>query len=712
MDGRNPQRIQKHLEDETVQQRVRQNILRGREDLTVTIGRASELSGFSISQLRDWEKKGLLKPVRPELSDAKSATGQRQYPISELDKLAIIRELIDEGFPPGAIPPNIEEIWTSLQGSQSPTNINVSMPESRTSSEAGSNKYLPINKRMNMAYLDHFYWRFYASRALQLVLTLLAEDVLGTYSGLILPAKESYDRHIPDSSNLAEVGESLVGWLGQTRSFCTLLSPAPSFEYPSDFQILPLLAEGEQEAEDPTLVVVQRDEVSKLNLTRDVVETARCLLKPLYEDKWKWKKYFGEGMQDLINPGVDFTPRLPDRVLTHLTNIVVRLGGKNSDGEDRWRFCYILLPENQTLPLQQRSLVIRAMSRHVRHSVGMTTLTPEKYRTSLSVRAFQSGHIVYRQESSPEDTTLQFSEIEGPVRSNIAVPIGGETGEPLGVLYVTSYETNAFSPKDCRVLRIMTRMIEELLNGYNARKQLTRNLVDLIKDPETVDPSFREFWSENDFIRDIEGLLKDVQVRESYEAHGKVATTISADVSSLLIPDEISFIAVDIDHQDRIVRDYNEQMLRNLQKTIGQRIRDLLPALFTRYTDYKLYHIYGGRFYLFLRGFSLEKTKKNADRLKKALEGNVAFKQSDLLGSTYIIPDVSLHLAVTWYSYDKLKEFLETKQYQTIADVSSILYRTLDSVLKLGIDEGGNVIYGWDPETATFAAYRSDESRK
>ncbi len=258
----------------------------------------------------------------------------------------------------------------------------------------------------------------------------------------------------------------------------------------------------------------------------------------------------------------------------------------------------------------------------------------------------------------------------------------------------------------------MTRMIEELLNGYNARKQLTRNLVDLIKDPETVDPSFREFWSENDFIRDIEGLLKDVQVRESYEAHGKVATTISADVSSLLIPDEISFIAVDIDHQDRIVRDYNEQMLRNLQKTIGQRIRDLLPALFTRYTDYKLYHIYGGRFYLFLRGFSLEKTKKNADRLKKALEGNVAFKQSDLLGSTYIIPDVSLHLAVTWYSYDKLKEFLETKQYQTIADVSSILYRTLDSVLKLGIDEGGNVIYGWDPETATFAAYRSDESRK
>ncbi len=573
-------------------------------------------------------------------------------------------------------------------------------------------KYLPINKRMNMAYLDHFYWRFYASRALQLVLTLLAEDVPGTYSGLILPAKESYDRHIPDSSNLAEVGESLVGWLGQTRSFCTLLSPAPSFEYPSDFQVLPLLAEGEQEAEDPTLVVVQRDEVSKLNLTRDVVETARCLLKPLYEDKWKWKKYFGEGMQDLINPGVDFTPRLPDRVLTHLTNIVVRLGGTNSDGEDRWRFCYILLPENQTLPLQQRSLVIRAMSRHVRHSVGVTTLTPEKYRSSLSVRAFQSGHIVYRQELSPEDTTLQFSEIEGPVRSNIAVPIGGETGEPLGVLYVTSYETNAFSPNDCRVLRIMTRMIEELLHGYTARKQLTRNLVDLIKDPETTDPSFREFWSENDFIRDIEELLRNIQMRESYTAKEEFGTGFSPDSSIQLVSEQISFIAVDIDNQDGVVRNYDEQTLRNLQKTMGQRIRYLLPALFSRYKDCKLYYIYGGRFYLFLRGFTLEETKKNAGRLKKALEGNVAIKQSDLLGSTLIIPDVSLHLAAIWYSYDKLQQFVSMKQYQTVADVSSILYRTLDSVLKLGMDEGGNVIYAWDPETATFAGYRSNDYKE
>src|SRR5450755_367950 len=79
MEARNPQRIQKYLTDEAVQRRVQQNIQRSRKDLAVTIGRASELSGFSISQLRDLERKGLLNPFRPELADAKSATGQRQY---------------------------------------------------------------------------------------------------------------------------------------------------------------------------------------------------------------------------------------------------------------------------------------------------------------------------------------------------------------------------------------------------------------------------------------------------------------------------------------------------------------------------------------------------------------------------------------------------------------------------------------------------------
>ena len=720
MDGRNQKRIQTHLEDQTVQERILQNIQRGRGDLVVTIGRASELSGFSINQLRDWEKKGLLKPFRPESSEARGTSGQRQYPISELDKLAIIRELINIGFSPSAIPPDVDEIWQSIiQSSANKPNhtIGDNLQTLPTQSVNNQERFLPIGKRVDVAYNEQFYWRFYASHALMLALTLLTEDVSGTYSGLILPLRTRQpDDPQPDSSSLAEIGESLVGWLGQTRSFSTLFVPAPSFEYPSDFRVRPLSVNGKYERhlereEDRTLIFVQRDEVNKLHLTQDVVDTAKALLRPLYEDCQDWRKYFGEGMKDLISPGINFTPRLHDMVLTGLANMVVRLGGKKEDREDRWRFCYILLPANPHLPLQQRNLVVRAMSKNIRHAIGITTLTPERYRTSISIRAFQGGHIMYRQELSKQDVTQEALAVEGPVRSNIAVPIGGEVGDPLGVIYVASYDAYAFSEQDFRVLRIMARMIEALQKSYGIQRQLTENLVEMVREPETVDPSFKEFKSENDFISDIEEYLEQVKAQKIYEQKEDPESQNSPSSELQLDTNEISFIAIDIDGQDFIVRSYDEGTLRNLQKTIGQRIRDLLPALLTRYVDCTLYHIYAGRFYLFLRNFSLEESKKNAIRLKEALEGNIAIKLPDALGRTIIIQNVSLHLAVGWYTHKKLREFFEVEEYTTI-DISAILYRTLDSVLKLGMDEGGDVVYAWNPEAATFTAYLSEDTDK
>ncbi len=717
MDGRNQQRIRKHLEEHAAQERVLHSIQRGHGDLTVTIGRAAELSGFSISQLRDWEKKGLLKPFRPESSEARGASGQRQYPVSELDKLAIIRELINAGFSPSAIPTNVDEIWASIVRSSAirlEDTIGSNLQELPTFQINNQESSLPIGKRVDIAYNEHFYWRFYASHALMLALMLVTEDVFGTYSGLILPLKKRQpDDPQPDSSRLAEIGESLVGWLGQTRSFSTLFVPAPSFEYPSDFRMRSLSVNGEYERhlgaeEDRTLIFVQRDEVNKLNLTRDVVETAKSLLKPLYEDCQDWRKYFGEGMKDLVSPGINFTPRLHDMVLTGLANIVVRLGGKKEDGQDRWRFCYILLPENIHLPLQQRNLVVRAMSKNIRHSIGITTLTPERYRTSISIRAFQAGHIMYRQVLSPQDVTPETRAIEGPVRSNIAIPIGGEVGDPLGVIYVASYDACAFSEQDCRVLRMVARMIEALQRSYGIQRQLTENLIEVVKEPETVAPSFKEFKSENDFISDIEKYLEQVRTQKTYEKKEEIGVKDSTLSDLQSITRDISFIAIDIDDQDRIVRDYDEGTLRNLQKTIGQRVRDLLPALFTRYVDCTLYHIYAGRFYLFLRGFSLEDSRKNAIRLKDALEGNIAIKLPDVLGRTIIIQNVSLHLAVARYTDEKLKEFFEKQDYNVV-DVSAVLYRTLDSVLKLGMDEGGDVVYAWNQATATFTAYQSDD---
>src|SRR5579859_7357448 len=734
MNGRNLPKIKKHLEDKVAQERVRQNILRGRNEVMVSIGQAARVFSFSESQLRDWEKSGLLKPTRPkEATGSGNVTKQRQYSFEELDKLAIIHELINfANLTPGSIPPDIDKLWyslTSVEGRPqgSPHGARPSLADQEygahwRNDEEGltpiaasrQDPYKYILRRVETAYRNELGWRHYASRALLLALMLLYEDIPNTYAGLILPAQCAYSGD-PESDpvDLANLGESLVGWLGLTRSFYTFLTPEPAFEFPSDYRVLPLsrlFPEDNTFSEDRTLLVVQRDNAATLQIDPHALSVAHRLLVPLYEDRQDWYTYFGDGVRDLVYPGMDFTPRVSDAVLTSLADMVVHLGGKNHDGQDRWQFCCIMLPDNPRLPLQQRSLVVRAKSaRADRHIVGVTTVLPERYGTSLSLRAYQSGHIIYRPELAREDTTAQFQKLEGPICSNIAVPVGGETDPPLGVLYVASYDSAAFSLEDQRLLRVMARIIEELLRTYQARQQVTMDLVTLIDDPITVDSSFKEFSSETDFMQDLEALLTAVRQRIQPQTSHISASLPAPLVAPVNAQQEISFIAIELDGQERVANRYGDQTLKNLYKSVGLRIWGLLPALFTQFSDCKLYYMCAGRFYLVLHGFSLEKTRSNAERLRKALEGSILVRQSDLPGGSLIVPKLSAHLAVTWYAPEKLEEFLDPTQHRSIADVSSTLYHTLDFALNLGMNEGGNVIITWDRDTLTYVPYSPDD---
>src|SRR5207302_4168484 len=116
-----------------------------------------------------------------------------------------------------------------------------------------------------------------------------------------------------------------------------------------------------------------------------------------------------------------------------------------------------------------------------------------------------------------------------------------------GVIYIVSDEANAFSEDDQRVLRIISRMVEELLLTYRARRQGTVKLGDLITYPGIVDMSFREFSSENELLDNIEGLLTDIQTKS-------VTTRSPGNV--------VAFIAVDIDNQSSIASKYGDHVMR------------------------------------------------------------------------------------------------------------------------------------------------------
>src|SRR5947209_3735715 len=179
MEGRN-QEIIKYLQREDVQVRILQSIYRGRSEATVTISNAARLFGFTENQLRDWDEKGLLKPQRlmQELTQDGKSTKRRQYAPTELDKLAIIRELMNKGFSPGMIPPNIDEIWYSITSSNEPQYQPSIVDKNET-------KHLHIDQRIELAD-EEVFWRYFVSQALRLSIMLICEDIPDTLAGLIL----------------------------------------------------------------------------------------------------------------------------------------------------------------------------------------------------------------------------------------------------------------------------------------------------------------------------------------------------------------------------------------------------------------------------------------------------------------------------------------------------------------------------------------------
>ena len=92
MNEPNIERIRKYLQSKEVQERIQERMLDARSKATVTISRAAGLFDFTESQLREWEKRGLLKTERAALSqESKTSTGHRQFSPDELDKIALIK---------------------------------------------------------------------------------------------------------------------------------------------------------------------------------------------------------------------------------------------------------------------------------------------------------------------------------------------------------------------------------------------------------------------------------------------------------------------------------------------------------------------------------------------------------------------------------------------------------------------------------------------
>ncbi len=452
---------------------------------------------------------------------------------------------------------------------------------------------------------------------------------------------------------------------------------------------------------DNTLIIVQR-EASPLTLSREVVTTIRSLLRPLYTDRERSRGCFGPGMRDALDSATNLESgtNYEDVILNGLADMVIQLGG--GDTEDRWRFCWILLPHDSSQFLHLSNLAIRGQNHSPFFKSKLSFVSSDKHANNPYLKALQSRHILYQPDIPPDDIPLALRDLDRPIRSAIALPIAGEEGLPLGVLYVASHKVNAFTTDDQRMLRFISRMIEELLKTYRVRQQVTQKLTNMVKNPELVDTFFEGFASENDFNADVESLLATIQRQ-----------TTTGEREENFADKAISFIALDIDKQSSLANKYGDRLVRNLTHEVGLRVQEQIRTFFKEYPDCQLYHIYADRFFIVLKNTSLEQTREHAERLRVGALGTYKLDALRVFSDQRARPegmveldDISVRLGVTSYPYPKLEEILhEYTSTYAVTQVRSIITSALDVALVKGQIEGGNVVISWNNEIRNFVRW-------
>lgn len=691
-----PEQLAKMLDTLTepeVQARLQERQRKLQDDMTTSIGQVAKALRRTVPQLRNWEKQ---KALVPERAPANGQGGQRRYSRSDLRKLVIIEELLRRSYTLSDIATFMAKGYAHLQdnitqGSSAPAEVVQSLTERTDQAEQG------------------YFWRFFVPQLLYLAISLVFEAPPAGEVGLFLPIHEAAQPEaaptLTHAGEMARLGRTLLGWQGRDRPFYTALyEQGTSLEYPNLYSLISLdeltplsPATGAYLVADHKIAgALKMPERLAQRSTGLALKAAQRLLRLLQEISAEWVPLLRSGAGYMVYHAPDFTaPTLfGDPLLTRMAEMVVRAGGMKPDGKTpKWRFACILLPNNPDAPVYQWNLVVQAQSAKSPHQTGTTALKPEPQTPiSLSQRALHSGHIVSRSEISSEDVAIVSRKSEEPIRSALALPIEGE-GRSLGVLYIVSDEPAAFSEDDQRVLRVLGKMIGEVVLTYHARRLPPDLLRGIIENPQIVEQTLREYLSENDFIDQLEQLLARIRAGEKPLEY-------------------LSFIALDVDRHSHIVHTYGEWAAKRLIGEVGNEIQELFRVHSRKPGDLLLYRIYADRFYVLMNNFSLDATRPFAARLKRSLTHPYLIKAAQSPQDerdAKITLDVTLRLGVTSYDLSRLESFLKLSSEPIVPTVRAFLTRALDQALLAGKNLGGNVIMTWDPKNSDFIRWPPPE---
>jgi hypothetical protein len=385
-------------------------------------------------------------------------------------------------------------------------------------------------------------------------------------------------------------------------------------------------------------------------------------------------------------------------------------------GRDKgWRFACILTPGNQQLSLSEHQLIVEAVSENApeayKEKLEKTIIYPTVPVISVSMRAYLGGCICYRHCAVPQDESIFNYDLEQPLGSCIAIPIGGEEAKPLGVIYLASSQQNAFDEDDQRLLRMIARMAQELLLTYRTRFKVTEQLKLLIEKPALTDQAFdiKGVFSETELIERLERLLQVVWLRDDLKgplseilARDDIRDRRAALLKYFYTNDILTFYCFDVNDQTSLAQKYGEVMTRNLSRELAIRARNKLKTLFSS-SDFLLCHAYEDRFYVFLGGIPLDEARSKVWTLKKELDGvykidalRFSIEQPTPL-EMLVRDEITIRIGINCYPAIKLYELMQRPGNKfdppdIQAAIAAGIRNNFDELLKLGAG-----VWSWDP---------------
>ncbi|HEY7975371.1 MAG TPA: hypothetical protein VID72_08525, partial [Ktedonobacterales bacterium] len=254
-------------------------------------------------------------------------------------------------------------------------------------------------------------------------------------------------------------------------------------------------------------------------------------------------------------------------------------------------------------------------------------------------RAYSSGRVTYRPEINALDPAVSYVSEESPISSAIAAPAvdgqGMEHSNPPAVVYVASRHKSAFNDDDFLLIRVMGRLVGEIVQTYNSRGHLPNALTDALADPEIVDGFFADFLSELSFVTDLQKALKALKEQKAQQGlklarpHWREDDQPPGDGGDLEDLEAfhrdiqtLTLVGVDVNDFSSIQQRQGERVARMLTREIGNRLKQRMNAgQVSGVPTTRLYRAWGDRYYLLMRDDDSEQARQRAERMRQDISG-------------------------------------------------------------------------------------------